>query len=96
MSLVLADQAGLAVDWDWHHGLTVWTLVGPHYESRFAARVIEYQLPARPPTERRARRAARRWWRAGGRAQALDRAAALAHGEKPIGEDPDRGRARRA
>lgn len=96
MSLVLADQAGFAVDWDWRRGLTVWTLAGPRYECRFAAKVIEYQLPARPPAERRARRAARRWWRAEGRVQALDRAAALARGEKPHAETPGRDRARGA
>lgn len=70
MSQVLADQAGFAVDWDWHRGLTVWTLAGSRYESRFAAKVIEHQLPDRPPTERRARRAAHRWWRAEGRSRA--------------------------
>lgn len=54
MSVVLADQTGFAVDWDWHRGLTAWTLARPRYEPCFAVRVIEYQLPARPPTERRA------------------------------------------
>ena len=94
--MVLADQAGFAVDWDWHRGLTVWTLAGPRYESRFAAKVVEHQLPARPPSERRAPPAARRWWRAGGRARALGRAAALTSGGKLAGEEPAPGRARRA
>ncbi len=78
MSVVLADPAGFAVDWDWRCGLTVWSLEGRRHESHFAHKVLEYRLPARPPTEGRARRAARHWWRAQGHAQALGRAESAA------------------
>ena len=72
MSVVLTDVGGFAVDWDWWRGLTVWTVRGP----RFDLRITEHQLAARPRSESRARRAALRWWRAQGRAQALSRAKA--------------------
>lgn len=74
MSVVLADPDGFAVDWDWQRGLTVWAVAGPPFESRFGHRVLQHQLAARPASEGRARRAARRWWRAQGRSQALSRA----------------------
>ena len=74
MSVVLVDPAGFAVDWDWQRGLTVWALGGQRWESRFAHKVLEHQLPARPASESRARRAARHWWRTQGCSQAFGRA----------------------
>jgi hypothetical protein len=68
--VVLADPEGFAVDWDWQRGLTVWAVAGPRSGSRFGTRVLDHQLPARPASEGRARRAARRWSWAQGRAQA--------------------------
>ncbi len=74
MAMVWADPAGFAVDWDWQRGLTVWTLSGPRFTSRFERRVLEHELAARPGGTRRARTAAGRWWRVQGRAEALGRA----------------------
>ena len=74
MCVVLADPAGFAVDWDWRCGLTVWALGGRRDESHFAQQVLEHRLPAGPASEGQARRAARRWWRVQGHAQALGRA----------------------
>jgi hypothetical protein len=71
MAMVLGDSAGFAVDWDWQRGLTVWELAGRRSEPRFDRKVLEYELPARPPGERQARAAARRWWRAQGHDQAI-------------------------
>jgi hypothetical protein len=71
MTMVWGDQAGFAVDWDWQRGLTVWELAGRGSELRFDRKVLEYELPARPPGERQARAAAGRWWRTQGRAEAL-------------------------
>jgi hypothetical protein len=76
VSVVLADPEGFAVDWDWQRGLTVWAVAGPRSGSRFGTRVLDHQLPARPASEGRARRAARRWWWAQGRAQARSTAEA--------------------
>ncbi len=59
MSVVLADPAGFAVDWDWQCGLTVWALGGRRYGSYFARKVLEHQLPAWPAGEGQARRTAR-------------------------------------
>lgn len=78
MSVVMTDPAGFAVDWDWQDGLTVWALGGRHYESHFAHKILGHRLPARPASERRARRAARQWWRDQGHAQALGRSATAA------------------
>lgn len=87
MSVVLADPAGFAVDWDWQCGLTVWALEGRRPESHFARKVLRHQLPARPASESQARRAARRWWRAQGHAQALAGA-----GSAPTEPSGNRGR----
>ena len=65
--MVWADPGGFAVDWDWQLRLTVWELAGPRFESRFDRKVLEYELPAQPPSERRARAVAGRWWRSQGR-----------------------------
>ena len=64
MSVVLADPAGFAVDWDWQCGLTVWALGGQRPKSYFARKVLGHQLPVRPASESRARRTACRRWRA--------------------------------
>lgn len=69
MATVWSDPAGFTVDWDWQRGLTVWALAGRRVESRFDHKVLEHELPFRPSGERQARVAARRWWRARGRAQ---------------------------
>jgi hypothetical protein len=87
MTVVLADPAGFAVDWDWQRGLTVWELGGQRWESRFAHKLLGHQLPARPASESRARRAARHWWRAQGHSQALGRA-----GPAPASPDGHPGR----
>jgi hypothetical protein len=71
MSVVLTDPAGFAVDWNWQSHLTVWTLSGRHYEPRFDSKVLEHDLADRPASQRQAHAAARRWWRAQGRAQVL-------------------------
>lgn len=76
MTVVWADPAGFAVDWDWQRRLTVWALAGRRFEPRFDRKVLEYELPARPANERRARAAARRWWRTEGRTAALSAAGA--------------------
>lgn len=73
MSLVWGDPEGFAVEWDWQRHLTVWTLAGRVFESRFDRRVLEHELPARPAGQRQARAAAGRWWRTRGRAEAQDR-----------------------
>lgn len=74
MTMVWGDPAGFTVDWDWQRGLTVWALAGRRSEPRFDRKVLEHELPARPPGQRQAQAAARRWWRAQGRAQAVDAA----------------------
>jgi hypothetical protein len=74
MTMVLWDPAGFAVDWDWQRGLTVWTLAGPRFTSRFDRRVLDHELAARPAGERQARAGAGRWWRAQGRSEAIHRA----------------------
>lgn len=79
MTLVWWDAAGLAVDWDWQRSLTVWTVRGPRFPSRFDGRILEHELAARPVSERHARAAAGRWWRVRGRSEALERAAELGH-----------------
>lgn len=71
MSVVLADPAGFAVDWNWQRHLTVWTLTGRPYEPQFDSKVIEHEMPDRPTSQRQAHAAAHRWWRAQGRAQVL-------------------------
>lgn len=72
MTTVLGDpDERYAVDWDWHRRLTVWTLTGRHFEARYEDKVLEHELPARPAGEREAQAAARRWWQAQGRAEAL-------------------------
>ena len=71
MTVVLADPAGFAVDWNWQRYLTVWTLSGRPAEPQFDSKVLEHELPDRPVGQRQAHDAARRWWRAEGRAQAL-------------------------
>jgi hypothetical protein len=81
MSVVVADPAGFAVDWNWQQGLTVWALAGPRSESRFDHKVLEHQLPALPAGESRARRAARHWWRAQGRSRAVSQAGPAPGGE---------------
>jgi hypothetical protein len=71
MTVVLADPAGFAVEWNWQRHLTVWTLTGRRYEPQFDSKVIEHELPDGPTSQRRAQAAARRWWRAQGRTQVL-------------------------
>jgi hypothetical protein len=71
MTVVLADPAGFAVDWNWQRHLTVWALAGRPYEPQFDSKVLEHELPVQATSERQANAAARRWWRAQGRAQAL-------------------------
>jgi hypothetical protein len=71
MTVVLADPAGFAVDWNWQRHLTVWTLTGRPYEPQFDSRMIEHELPDRPTSQRQAQAAAHRWWRAQGRTQVL-------------------------
>lgn len=71
MTVVLADPAGSAVDWNWQRHLTVWALAGRPYEPQFDSKVLEHELPVQPTSERQANAAARRWWRAQGRTQAL-------------------------
>ncbi len=73
MTMVWGDPAGFAVDWDWQRGLTVWTVTGPRFESRFDRKILEHELPARPAGERRARAVAARWWRTHGRSDASGR-----------------------
>jgi hypothetical protein len=70
MTVVLADPAGFAVDWNWQRHLTVWALVGRPYEPQFDSKVLEYELPVQPTSEQQAHAAARSWWRAQGRTQA--------------------------
>lgn len=67
---------GFAVDWGWQRGLTVWLLAGRRSEPRFDHKLLEHALPTRPAGEREARTAARRWWRARDRAEALSAASA--------------------
>ena len=71
MTVVLADPAGFAVDWNWQSHLAVWTLTGRPHEPQFDSKVLEYDLPARPASQRQAHAAARGWWRTEGRPQAL-------------------------
>ena len=71
MTVVLADPAGFAVDWNSQRHLTVWTLAGRRYEPQFDSKVLEHELPDRPASERQAHAAARRWWRTQGRTRAL-------------------------
>jgi hypothetical protein len=78
---------------DWQRGLTVWALAGRHPEPRFDRKVLEHELPARPAGERRARTAARRWWRAQGHGQAIS---AAGGNVKQSGRDPGPPAARRA
>ena len=78
MTMVWSDPAGFAVDWDWQRGLTVWALAGRQSEPRFDRKVLEHELPARQAGGRQAQAAARRWWRARGRAEALSAARASA------------------
>ena len=78
MTMVWSDPAGFAVDWDWQRGLAVWVLAGRRSEPRFDRRLLEHELPASPASERRARAAARRWWRTQGRGEALSAARASA------------------
>lgn len=85
MTMVLGDPAGFAVDWDWQRGLTVWELAGRRSEPRFDRKALEHELPDRPAGERQARAAARRWWRALGRAQAIRTASGNV---RPPGRDP--------
>ena len=76
MTIVRADPAGFAVDWDWRRGLTVWLLAGRGSEPRFDRKLLEHELQAQPLSKRQAQSAARRWWRARGRAEALSAARA--------------------
>ena len=71
MTVVLADPAGFAVDWNWQRHLTVWALAGRPYEPQFDSKVLEHELPVQPTSERQAQAAARSWWWAHGRTQAL-------------------------
>ena len=71
MTVVLADPAGFAVDWNWQRHLTVWTLTGRPDEPQFDSKVIEHELPDRPTSRRQAHAAAHHWWRAQGRTQVL-------------------------
>jgi len=73
MTMVWWDPAGFAVDWDWQRGLTVWTLAGPRFTSRFDRSLLRHELADRPVGEHQARTAAGRWWRAQGRSEALSR-----------------------
>lgn len=73
MSVVWWDPAGFTVDWDWQRCLTVWTIAGPRFTSRFDRRLLEHELAARPAGERQARAAAGLWWRTQGRSEALER-----------------------
>ncbi|MHB1595509.1 MAG: hypothetical protein ACYCO9_04065 [Streptosporangiaceae bacterium] len=74
MTMVWGDPAGFTLDWDWQRGLTVWALAGRRSEPQFAHKALEHDLPTRPASERQARAAARRWWRARGRAEMLSAA----------------------
>jgi hypothetical protein len=74
MTMVGWDHAGFAVDWDWQRTLTVWSLAGPPFTSRFDRRVLEHELATRPAGERQAGAAADHWWQAQGRSEALGRA----------------------
>lgn len=67
MTWLITDPTGFAVDWDWRCGLTVWSERGAWFDSPIA----EHELATRPRTERQALRAAKRWWSAEGREQAL-------------------------
>ena len=71
MTVVLADPEGFAVDWNWQRHLTVWSLGGRPHEPQFEGKVLEHELPVQPTSERQAHSAARSWWRAQGRTQAL-------------------------
>ena len=71
MTVVLADPAGFAVDWNSQCYLTEWTLAGRRYEPQFDSKVLEHELPVRPTSERQAHAAARRWWQTQGRTHAL-------------------------
>ena len=71
MTVVWADPAGFAVDWNWQHHLTVWTLTGRPSEPQFDSKVFEHELPDRPTSERQAHAAARPWWRTQGRTEVL-------------------------
>ena len=70
MTVVLADPAGFAVDWNWQRHLTVWALVGRAYEPQFDSKVLEHELPVQPTSEQQAHATARSWWRAQGRTEA--------------------------
>jgi hypothetical protein len=71
MTVVLTDPAGFAVDWNWQRHLTVWSLSGRHYEPRFDAILFEHDLADSPGSPRKAHSAARTWWKAQGRSQAV-------------------------
>ena len=71
MTVVLADPGGFAVDWNWQRHLTVWALAGRPYEPRFDSKVLEHELPVQPASQRQAHSAARSWWQAQGRTEAL-------------------------
>jgi hypothetical protein len=71
MTVVLADPAGFAVDWNWQRHLTAWALAGRPYEPEYDSKVLEHELPVQPTSERQAHAASRNWWRAQGRTQAL-------------------------
>jgi hypothetical protein len=93
MTTVLGDpDETFAVDWDWGHRLTVWTLVGRRFESRYGDKVLEHELPDSPRDEEAARAAARRWWQDRGRTEAL--AAGRESGVTAIQPDNGTGRSR--
>jgi hypothetical protein len=45
MTVVWADPAGFAVDWNWQRHLTMWTPAGRPSEPRFDSQVLEHELP---------------------------------------------------
>jgi hypothetical protein len=52
MTVVWADPAGFAADWNWPRHLTMWALAGRPSESRFDSQVLEHELPDLPASER--------------------------------------------
>ena len=80
MTVVLTDPTGYAVDWNWQRHLTVWSLSGRHYEPRFDSILLEHDLPDLPGSPRKAHAAARTWWKAEGRSQAV----AATGGKPPV------------
>lgn len=62
MPFVFAPE-GIAIDWDWETGLTLWSAGA----DRVTARLATHALTERPADQREAAEQARRWWEAEGR-----------------------------